>query len=115
MINKRIFLTLAATALLLLQFADCMSAMAPDRQSMQCCGSMPCTPSNQTHDCCKTMVSAHAPSMLPSVRVSLNAPAALFIKNVPTLENIVLIKRLAVEVQLHSPPELYTLHASFLI
>jgi hypothetical protein len=113
--NKRIFLTLAVAALLLLQFADCMSAMAPDPHSMQCCGSMPCTPSNQTHDCCKTMVSAHAPSMLPASRVSLGPPAAVLIEHIPTLENVVLIKRVAVEIQLHSPPDLYTLNASFLI
>ena len=30
MIGKRLFLVLAAGALLLLQFADCMSAMTPD-------------------------------------------------------------------------------------
>jgi hypothetical protein len=114
-INKRIFLTLAVAALLLLQFADCMSAMAPDPQSMQCCGSMPCAPSNRTQDCCKTMVSAHAPSMLPAARVSLGAPAAVLIEHIPTIENIVLMKRVAVEIQLHSPPELYTLHASLLI
>jgi hypothetical protein len=53
--------------------------------------------------------------MLPAVRVSLGAPAAVFIEHIPTIENIVLIKRAAGEIQLHSPPELYTLHASFLI
>jgi hypothetical protein len=114
-INKRIFLTLAVAAFLLLQFTDCMSAKAPDLQSMQCCGSMPCTPSNRTQDCCKTMVSAHAPSMLPAARASLGAPATVLIEHIPTIESIVLIKRVAVEIQLHSPPELYTLHASFLI
>src|ERR1700693_2185105 len=52
MIGKRLFLVLAAGALLLLQFADCMSAMTPDQESMHCCGSMPCTPAQQKHDCC---------------------------------------------------------------
>jgi hypothetical protein len=52
--------------------------------------------------------------MLPAARVSLGAPAAVLIEHIPTIENIVL-KRVAVEIQLHSPPELYTLHASFLI
>ncbi len=34
MIGKRTFLLLAASAVLLLQFADCMSAVAPDEQLM---------------------------------------------------------------------------------
>ena len=61
------------------------------------------------------MVSVHAPSMLPAARVSLGAPAAVLIEHIPTIENIALMKRVAVEIQLHSPPELYTLHASLLI
>src|SRR5260370_33232484 len=83
MVGKRLFLVLAAGALLFLQFADCMSAMMQDQQSMKCCGSMPCTPANQSHDCCKAMVSAQAPNMLPSARVSLNAPAAVSIETNP--------------------------------
>src|SRR5260370_15930150 len=87
MVGKRLFLVLAAGALLFLQFADCMSAMMQDQQSMKCCGSMPCTPANQSHDCCKAMVSAQAPNMLPSARVSLNAPAVVSIQHNPTLPN----------------------------
>ena len=41
---------------------------------MQCCGSMPCDPSNQTHDCCKGMVSAQSPNVLPVSHVTLHAP-----------------------------------------
>src|SRR5229473_938344 len=55
---KRIFLMLAVGAMLALQVADCTSAMTPDQQSMQCCGSMPCSPTNKLQGCCKTMNSA---------------------------------------------------------
>jgi len=117
MTGKRIFLMLAAGALLLLQFADCMSAMTPDRESMKCCGSMPCTPANQSHDCCKTMVSAQAPNMSPSARVSLNAPVVVAIERTPPLEiaRSAFVPPVRVEAQQHSPPDLYTLHASLLI
>jgi len=108
---------LAATALLLLQFADCMSAMTPDKQSMECCRSMPCTPANKSHECCKTMVSAPAPNMLPSARVSLNAPAVAFIERTPALEiaSSAPVVPVTVEAQQHSPPDLYTLHVSLLL
>jgi hypothetical protein len=33
MVAKRLFLVLAIVALVLLQFTDCMAAMAPDQQS----------------------------------------------------------------------------------
>ena len=49
--RNRLFIVVALVALLGLQFADCASAMTQDQQSMQCCGSMPCDPSNQSHDC----------------------------------------------------------------
>src|SRR5580704_11362992 len=72
--RKRLFIVVAMVALLGLQFADCMSAMTQDQQSMKCCGSMPCDPSNQSHDCCKGMVSIQSPSVLPAAHVSLHAP-----------------------------------------
>jgi hypothetical protein len=75
MMGKRLFVVLAAVALLGLQFADCMSAMTQDQQSMQCCGSMPCDPSNQSHDCCKSMVSSQSPSVLPVAHVTLHPPS----------------------------------------
>ena len=117
MIGKRLFLVLATGALLLLQFADCMSAMTPDQQSMKCCGSMPCTPANQNHDCCKNMVSERAPNMLPSVPVSLHAPTVAIVEFTRTLviSRALPVPQVTVEAQQHSPPELYTLHASLLI
>src|SRR5256885_16102392 len=74
MVRRTTFLVLAVAAILLLQFADCMSAMTMDEQSMQCCSSMPCDPSNQSHDCCKSMASSSSPSVLPSAHVTLHPP-----------------------------------------
>jgi len=117
MIGKRLFVVLAAVALLGLQFADCMSAMTQDRQSMQCCGSMPCDPSNQSHDCCKSMVSSQSPSVLPVAHVTLDAPV-VFVADVlpsPQVHQFSGVSRADFEAPQHSPPELYTLHSSFLI
>lgn len=74
MARKTTFAMLAIVAILLLQFADCMSAIAQDQQSMQCCGSMPCNRSNQSHDCCKGMVSGQSPAVVPAAHVTLHAP-----------------------------------------
>src|SRR5260370_21226711 len=73
--GKRLLIVVAIAGLLGLQFADCLSAMTQDPQSMQCCGSMPCDPSNQSHDCCKSMVSSQSPSVLPAAHVTLHPPA----------------------------------------
>jgi len=117
MIGKRLFLMLAAGALLLLQFADCMSAMAPDQESMKCCGSMPCTPANQSHDCCKAMVSRQSPNILPTARISLNAPAITLVERLASVKVVGLdsFPLVAEETPQNSPPELYTLHVSLLI
>jgi hypothetical protein len=117
MTGKRLSLILAAAALLLLQFADCMSAMTPDQQSMQCCTSMRCTPANHSHGCCKTMTAPQTPSMVAAARVSLRPPILVIVGYTQTLE----IARSApvpvetVETRQESPPELYTLYASLLI
>ncbi len=117
MVNKRLLVFLAAVALLGLQFAECMSAMTPDQQSMQCCGSMPCDPSNQSHDCCKGMVSAQSPSVLPVAHVTLHAPVMVVTDILASLQvtRCPEASRLDFEAPSHSPPELYTLHASLLI
>src|SRR5580704_12781899 len=85
MMGKRLFVVLAVVAVLGLQFADCMSAMTQDQQSMECCGSMPCDPSNQSHDCCKGMVSSQAPSVLPVAHVTLHVPALFLADTLPSL------------------------------
>ena len=111
------FVVLALVALLGLQFADCMSAMTQDEQSMQCCGSMPCDPSNQSHDCCKTMASSQSPSVLPAAQVTLHPPTivAADIFPVPQVLGLSEVSPLDFAAPQHSPPELYTLHSSFLI
>ncbi len=115
--SKRLFIVVALVALLGLQFADCMSAMTQDQQSMQCCGSMPCDPSNQSHDCCKGMVSAQSPSVLPAAPVTLHAPEMVVtdILASPQVLRYPEASRFDFEAPTHSPPELYTLHSSLLI
>jgi hypothetical protein len=115
--GKRLFVVLAVVALLGLQFADCMSAMTQDQQSMKCCGSMPCDPSNQSHDCCKAMVSSQSPSVLPVAQVTFHAPVmvATDILASPQAMTHPEASRLDFEAPTHSPPELYDLYSSLLI
>jgi hypothetical protein len=117
MMGKRLFVVLAVVAFLGLQFADCMSAMTQDQQSMKCCGTMPCDPSNQRHGCCKGMVSSQSPSVLPVAHVTLHAPVmvATEILASPQIVTYSEGSRLDFEARPHSPPELYTLHSSLLI
>ncbi len=117
MMGKRLFVVLAVVAFLGLQFADCMSAMTQDQQSMKCCGTMPCDPSNQSHDCCKAMVSPQSPSVLPVAPVTLHTPVmvATDILASPQAMTYAEASRLDFEAPAHSPPELYTLHSSLLI
>src|SRR5438309_10992691 len=117
MMGKSVFVLVALVALLGLQFADCMSATTQDQQSMQCCGSMPCDPSNQSHDCCKGMVSSQSPSVLPVAHVTLHAPMMVVtdVLASPQATLYAEASRLDFEASQHSPPELYTLHASLLI
>ena len=115
--SKRILIFVALVALLGLQFADCASAMTPDQQSMQCCSSMPCDPSNQSHDCCKGMVSSQSPSVLPVAHVTLHTPVMVVTDVFYSLQATAYpeVFRLDSEAPEHSPPELYTLHSSLLI
>jgi hypothetical protein len=108
---------LALAAILLLQFPDCMSAFTSDQQSMQCCGSLPCDPSNQSHDCCKSMASSQSPSVLPVAHVTLHPPLMDVADMLPTPQVLDLSEapRTEFAAPQHSPPELYTLHSSLLI
>ena len=117
MSGKRLFLVLTVVALLGLQFADCMSAMTQDQQSMKCCGSMPCDPSNQSHDCCKGMVSSQSPSVLPVSHVTLHAPVIVVTDTLASPSSMTYSEasRPDFDAPTHSPPELYTLHSSLLI
>ena len=115
--GNRLFIVAALVALLGLQFADCASAMTQDEQSMQCCGSMPCDPSNQSHDCCKGMVSSQSPSVLPVAHVTLDSPVMVVtdVLASPQATPYAEVSSLDFEAPQHSPPELYTLHSSLLI
>jgi hypothetical protein len=117
MVTKRLFIVVAIVALSGLQFGDCMSAMTHDQQSMKCCGSMPCDPSNQSHDCCKGRVSSQSPSVLPVSHVTLHAPVTVATEILPSPQKFAYSEgsRLDFEARPHSPPELYTLHSSLLI
>jgi hypothetical protein len=117
MMLKRLFLISAAGALLLLQFGDCMSAMAQDPQAMKCCGSMPCAPANHEQDCCKNMVAPQVASVLPAKQVSLHGPVLAVVKCPLKLEIVRATpsRFVAVNAPQHSPPNLYTLNASLLI
>jgi hypothetical protein len=117
MMGKRLFVVLAVVAFLGLQFANCMSAMTQDQQSMKCCGSMPCDPSNQSHDCCKAMVSSQSPSVLPAAHVTLHAPVmvATEILESPQAMTYPEASRFDCDAPTHSPPELYALYSSLLI
>ena|ERR1700675_4588405 len=117
MMGKKLLVLLASVALLGLQFADCLSAMAPDQHSTQCCSSMPCDPSNQSQDCCKGMVSSQSPSVLPVAHVTLHAPVMVVtdILTSPQVRPLPEASRLDFEAPQHSPPDLYTLHSSLLI
>jgi len=115
--GKRLLTVVALVALLGLQFADCVSAMTQDQQSMKCCGSMPCGPSNQSHDCCKGMVTGQSPSVLPGAHITLHAPIMVVtdILGSPQATPYPEVFRLDFEASQHSPPELYTLYSSLLI
>jgi hypothetical protein len=115
--RTKLLILVAMVALLGLQFADCLSAMTQDQQSMKCCATMPCDPSNQSHDCCKGMVSAQSPSVLPVAQVTLHAPVMVVtdVLASPQAAPYIETSRLEFEAPQHSPPELYTLHASLLI
>ena len=115
MIRRVTFLVLALTALFALQFADCLTPMSADHQMVQCCGSMPCNQGNQSHDCCKTMVSS--PGVLRVEHTALDVPIAAVVDHLSAPEVMVFaeITPSGFEAPQHSPPELYTLHSSLLI
>jgi hypothetical protein len=78
---------------------------------------MPCDPSNQSHDCCKGMVSSPSPGVLPTAHVTLQAPVMVVtdILASPQATPYRGVSRLDFAAPQHSPPGLYTLHSSLLI
>ena len=106
----------AASFILLSQLADCM-VMSTDQQTMECCRTMPCSPANHQHDCCKKMVSAQTLGVLPMPHVPVIAPLAITVKPLPIAEASRLKEIFwpGIDPPQHSPPDLYTLYASLLI
>lgn len=84
---------------------------------MQCCRTMPCTPANKSHNCCKTMTSVHTPNILPVGRASLTTPTVSAVAYARMLElpRFTTVSRIVIQTQQHSPPALYTLNVSLLI
>jgi hypothetical protein len=117
MIGKKLFVVSLVGAVLLLQYADCIAAFSHDQRAMECCGSSPCTPANQSHECCKTMSSSEIPKMLMEARVSLDVPIITDVELAPRLETAIFtpLIPLSFEPQEHSPPDVYTLNGSLLI
>jgi len=117
MYRKATFALVALFGVLIVPFADCVFAATRDQGSMQCYGSMPCDPSNQSHDCCKSMGSSQSPSAMPTTCVSLHAPVGFVAGLLPSpfIPQLSESTSAALAASQHSPPELYTLHSSFLI
>src|SRR6185437_13695658 len=114
---KRLFFVGVLLALASLQIGECMAAMSGNAAAMRCCRSMPCTPANHSQGCCKNMVSTQVPAILPGHHASLHSPAVAAIEYRANTEILPHPPEpsLTVPAQQHSPPELYTLHSSFLI
>lgn len=118
MIVKRLLVVIAAAAILFLQVQSCMAEPTFSQQDMQCCKSMSCTAMSKTQSCCKNMVSASTSNLLPTQQYSLQTPPAIAVYYSQTID---LTHRATspsfepIRTQQHSPPELYTLHASLLI
>ena len=118
MLAKRLFILIAAVAILFLQVQSCMSDPMSNQQDMQCCKSMHCTTMSKTQGCCKDMVSPNSPNLLPSQQHSLQVPtvaAVEYLQMPGVVRRTESLNLDSLDTTQHSPPELYTLHASLLI
>lgn len=117
MVRNKAVVILALLALAGLQFRDCLSAIAHDQRSMQCCGSMSCDASNRNHDCCKAIASPQSPSVLATAKVTLAVSVIVAADIVPVPQSFAVsdASRSDFAAPQHSPPELYTLHSFYLI
>jgi hypothetical protein len=108
---------LLATAVLLLQFSDCMASVAAEQQAMQCCATMQCSMEHMSAGCCKITVSAQSPSSLPASKLIVKAPVLAILFHAVVLDHVGprRMPPTLVKPSQHSPPDLYTLHHSFLI
>jgi hypothetical protein len=111
-------LLLAVGAILLFSSLDCLTPGLIDQQAMQCCGSMPCTPGNQGHDCCKTLVTSQMVYVQPPVSLGVRSLSLVATDSAPALDTVSLTGTFArsAGAKEHAPPrELYTLYLSLLI
>jgi len=117
MLRRISFAAVALVALFFLQFSDCLTPLFAGQESMECCGSPPCSPQQGTHECCKVMASAQPLIVLPVKRTALAMPHVATGASLPQLEACVFKSPgpSRLEPRLASPPEFYTLHSSLLI
>lgn len=117
MVRARLAVLALGALLITAAVPDCMTQVEASADTMACCRSMPCTPSNRSQDCCKKMVRipnvfsqgpARANGSVPLVEFAA-APAIT-----PAGRAVMSIRR--AEVNQHSPPEeFFTLHQSLRI
>ena len=109
--------TLLAAIVLFLQYSDCMASLVPDQKMMQCCATMQCPMDHLSAGCCKTTVSAQTASSLPTGKMIVNAPALGISFYAVELDHVgpLTVPPNLLKARVHSPPDLYRLHHSFLI
>ena len=117
MIRRAAFLALVATALLALQGADCFAPAPADHEAMACCHSMKCLPGQHAHRCCTAKTTSQPQTALPQEYSALQAPAPAAVAHLalPVVTARAGVYGSGLGAMQHSPPDLYTLHASFLI
>ncbi len=117
MIRRAAFLALVATALLALQGADCFVPAPADHQAMACCHSMKCLPGQHAHQCCAAKTASHPQIGLPQESAALRAavPGIAARLALPVVTARAGAYSPGLGTMQHSPPDLYTLHSSFLI
>ena len=116
MLGRKTSILLAA-AIVLLQSSDCMASLAPDQNAMQCCATMQCPMEHMSAGCCKTTVSAQESLSLPTIKTLVTAPVLEILFHAVALNPVgpLTMPPTLDKARQHSPPDLYTLHHSFLI
>lgn len=117
MIRRAALLALVATALLVLQGANCFVPAPADHQAMACCRSMKCLPGEHGHQCCAAKTTSRSHTVLPQESAALRVPAHSIAAHLalPVITARAGDYSPGLGAVQHSPPDLYTLHASFLI
>ena|SRR5690348_12052754 len=114
---KKLLAVIAMAATLLLQAQSCMAAPLPTQQDMQCCKAMSCE-ARMSQACCPSMASPAVSSSLPSQQRFSQAPPVILTEYLGSLNfarGFAPAFSQPAQTPQHSPPKLYTLHASLLI